>query len=199
MVAASEWGKKGKFMSFQLFRAPALLAACVIATSGAAFAHAPKSAVTITLDGTLGPVISGNDPAGLDGDSATLTIIASASLKPYKTTAKSASYHIPAGDIMVDVNGTEYTSTSKSTMIVTLGKKSDTLTMNASLDMDNVKVQVSDVSTLAAGSWAKSVLQHPALFSPSPQNLTEPASNFTYTVFGEKTELGVAGTASNSN
>jgi hypothetical protein len=190
-------------MTYHGFRTSALLATAVLALCGAASAqahlHAPKKAVTITLDGTLGPIISGNDPAGLNGDSATVTIAASESLKPYKTTASSASYHIPAGDITVNVNGTNYTSTSKSSMVIKLGKTADTLTFKASVNYHGVKISVTDVSSLAAGSWTKSVLQHPTLFSPSPQNLSEPGSNFTYTAFGEATELGVSGTASDSD
>jgi hypothetical protein len=192
-------------MSFLPVRAAALAAAGILAISGATDArmghhpHAPsKAKLTISLDGTLGPVISGSDPAGLDGSTATVTIVASESLKPYKTTAKSASYHIPAGGITVDFDGTEYESTSKSTMVVALGKKADTLTLNASLDVEGFKLQVSDVTSLAGGSWPKTVLEHPTLFSPTPQNLSEPSSNFTYNVLGENTELGVTGTADNS-
>lgn len=192
-------------MSFHALRSVALLTACIFAVSGAASAHtahhrhAPKATLTIVLDGTLGPVISGSDPAGLDGQSAMVTILASESLNPYKTTATSASYHIPAGDITVNINGTNYMSTSKSSMIVKLGKSADTLTLKASVDVDGFKVQVSDVSSLAAGSWTNAVLQHPTLFSPSPQDLSQPSSNFTYIVFGETTELGVTGTAANSD
>jgi len=191
-------------MSVHVCQLPVLLAAGAFAMSSATAQTSDQqfpstSTLTITLDGTLGPIISGDDPADLDGDSATVTIAASESLKPYKTTAKSASYHIPAGDITVDVDGTDYTSTSTSTMIIKLGKKADTLTVSAALSIEGVKVQVSDVTTLAGGSWTKSVLRHPALFSPSPQNLTEPSSNFTYTVFGETTVLGVTGTASDSD
>jgi hypothetical protein len=84
-------------------------------------------------------------------------------------------------------------------MTVTLGKTADTLSLKSSVDIDGFTVQVSDVTSLALGSWPKTVLQHPALFSPSPQTLTEPSSNFTYSVFGETTELGVSGTASDSD
>jgi hypothetical protein len=192
-------------MLFQGFRASALAAVCVFAATGAAFAFgyhhhaASKPTLTITLDGTLGPIISGDDPGDLDGKSATVTVQASESLKPYKTTATSASYHIPAGDIVVTVNGSNYQSNSTSSMIVKLGKKADTLTLTASVDYLGYKIQVTDLSTLAAGSWAKTVLEHPALFSPSPQDLTQPASTFTYTVIGETTVLGVTGTAANSD
>ena len=190
-------------MSFQVFRASALAAACIfVATAASANGHrhfAPKSTLTVTLDGTLGPIISGDDPAGLDGKSATVKVKASESLNPYKTTATSASYHIPAGDIVVTVDGTNYKSDATSSMIVKLGKKADTLTLQASVDYEGVKVDMTDVSSLASGSWTKSVLQHPAPFSPSPQDLTEPSSNFTYTAFGDKTKLGVTGTAANKD
>lgn len=193
-------------MSFQSNHAFVLATAGLFAISAPALARtdhhrqmAPATTVTIVLDGTLGPIISGSDPAGLDGQSATVTVEASESLKPYKTTSGSASYHIPAGDITVNVDGTNYTSDSKSTMTIKLGKKADTLTLKASLDIEGFKVQVSDVSSLATGSWSKTVLQHPALFSPSPQNLTEPASSLTYSVVGETTKLGVTGTASDSD
>jgi hypothetical protein len=190
-------------MSF--IRISALAAAGALALSHAALAQthhhrlAPQSTLTITLDGTLGPIISGSDPAGLNGQSAEVTITASEKLKPFKTTAKSASYHIPAGDIVVTVNGEQYSSTSKSVMSVKLGKSADMLTFKASVNYHGFKVQVTDVSSLQSGSWTKSVLQHPGLFSPSPQDLTEPASNFAYSVIGETTVLGVTGSASNSD
>jgi hypothetical protein len=177
----------------------------VVASMGAAFAQpndwrvAPANTLTITLDGTLGPILSGSDPAGLDGESATVTVAASEALKPYKSTAHSASYHIPAGDVTVNVNGTNYTSATRSKMIVRLSGKADLLTLKATLHIDGFAVNVSDVTSLAAGSWTNSILEHPGPFSPSPQNLVEPSSNFTYSVFGETTVLGVTGTASNSD
>lgn len=190
-------------MLFQDLCAGVALALGIAAMSSAACAHdpalAPGKTLTLTLDATLGPVISGNDPAGLDGQSATVAVIVKESLDPYKTTATSASYHIPAGAVMVSVNGTDYTSTSRSTMIVKLGKNADLLTLKARLDISGFSVTVSDTSALQSGSWDGGVLQHPELFAPSPQDLSEPASTFTYTVFGEKTVLGVTGTASNTD
>src|SRR2546421_10976455 len=117
-------------MQFRTLRAGALMA-FVVLWSGAVLAgdsaSAPARNFTITLDGTLGPVLSGSDPAGLDGQSATTTVIVKKSLNPYKTTAHSASYHIPAGDITVTVNGSKYTSTSRSSMIVKIGQGTNTL------------------------------------------------------------------------
>jgi hypothetical protein len=83
-------------------------------------------------------------------------------------------------------------------MIVKLGDKADLLTLKAKVTLFGRQVNVSETSALQSGSWTNDVLQHPALFSPSPQNLNEPSSSFTYTVSGETTVLGVTGTASNS-
>jgi len=159
----------------------------------------PAKTLTITLDGTLGPVLKGSDPANLNGDSASLTIIVKRSLNPYKTTSTSASYHIPAGDVTLTVNGSNYTSTSRSSMIVKLGNKTDVLTFKANVTIVGHQVKVSDTSALESGSWTNGVLQHPEAFSPSPQDLTQPSSTFTYTAFGGTTVLGVTGTASNSD
>lgn len=189
-------------MPFQTIRTSAVILAAILVSGAAAQArepHAFATTLTVTADGTLGPVLKGSDPAGLNGKSATVTILASESLKPYKTTAKSASYHIPAGDITVDVNGTDYTSTSRSSMIIKLGSKADLLTFKATLKIDGFTVKVSDTSALQSGSWSNAVLQHPDVFSPSPQTLSSPSSSFTYTVFGETTVLGVGGSIANSD
>jgi len=179
-----------------------LVFTAVLLSDGATLAQSEfttAKTLTITLEGTLGPVLSGSDPAGLDGQSATVTATANESLKPYKHTANSASYRLPAGAITVDVNGVDYTSTSRSTMIVKLTRKVDLLTFKAALKIDGFAVMVTDTSALASGSWNTGVLQHPAVFAPSPQDLTEPSSNFKYAVFGETTVLGVGGTASDSD
>lgn len=177
-----------------------LVVAALVVTSGDALAHhsavAAAKVLTITLDGTLGPILSGSDPAGLDGQSATVTITVRESLLPYKATAHSASYHIRAGDVVVNVNGTDYTSTTRSSMIVKLSAKADLLTLKATVTIDGFTVKISDVSALQTGSWTDSILEHPGPFSPSPQDLSEPSSNFSYNVFGETTVLGVTGTAS---
>jgi hypothetical protein len=190
-------------MFFTILRASALALAAVLASDGATWAQSDQSPgtkiLTIVLDGILGPILSGSDPAGLDGQSATVTVTAKESLTPYKTTTNSASYHLPAGAIIVDVNGTDYMSTKRSNMTVKLTGKGDSLTFKSSLIIDGFKVTVVDTSSLEAGSWTDTVLQHPAVFSPSPQDLTSPNSKFQYTVFGEKTVLGVTGTISNSD
>ena len=183
-------------MSFRTIHRTALIFAAVLGSANAATA---ATIDTITIDGTLGPVLTGKDPAGLDGQSAIVTIRASESLKPYKTTGSSASYHIPAGDITVNILGKNYYSTSTSSMIVKLGSKADLLTFKASLKVDSFAVKVSDTSALASGSWSKTVLQHPVPFSPSPQTLSSPSSTFTYTVIGETTVLGVSGSIANSD
>jgi len=192
-------------MAFRIFRASALIAGSILATFGMAEAQSgdralpPAATLAIVLDGTLGPILSGSDPAGLDGDSATITLTVSESLTPYKVTAKSASYHIPAKDIVLSVNGTNYSPSSRYNLIINLGKTADTMTLTGKVKIEFISATVSDVSSLAAGSWSKTVRQHLVTFSPSPQNLSEPSSQLSYTAEGEKTVLGVTGTIANSD
>ena len=190
-------------MSHCASRAAAFAAAAMLAfgatSDAASLRGSSANSFTITLAGTLGPVLSGSDPAGLDGQSATVAVTVKSTLNPYRTRANSADYHIAPGDVTVTVNNTKYTSTSRSAMIVKLGSTADLLSFKATLTIDGFRVTVLDTSTLQSGSWTTAALQHPQLFSPSPQNLTEPASTFTYTVLGGTTALGVTGTASNGN
>jgi hypothetical protein len=190
-------------MPFIAIRGSALTCALVLAFGGAASAQSAPlvgaTILTVGLDGTLGPVISGSDPAGLDGQSATVTVTAKESLSPYKTTSNSASYRLPVGAIVVDVNGTDYTSTSKTSMTIKLTRKADILTLKSSVNIYGRKVAIVDTSSLAPGSWTSGVFEHPAAFSPSPQDLASPSSKFQYTVFGETTVLGVTGSIANSD
>jgi hypothetical protein len=192
-------------MAYRTIGTSALLVIGILAIPGVAAAQsrnaapASKGTVTIVLDGTLGPVISGSDPAGLDGDSATITLTVSESLKPYKLTSTSASYHISTKDIVLNVNGNQYSPSSRYTLVVNLGKSADTLTLSGKAKIDFVPVTVSDVTSLAAGSFSKTVRKHLTTFSPSPQNLSEPSSTFTYTALSQTTVLGVTGTAASSD
>jgi len=190
-------------MLFNTIRISMLALGAVLVSNGATLAGTIDSpaakTLTITLDGTLGPVLSGNDPAGLDGKSATVTAVASESLNPYRHTAKSASYRLPVGAITVNVNGTNYTSTSKTEMMIKLTGHADMLVFKSTLKINGFSVPVLDTTSLQTGSWTAAVLQHPAVFSPSPQNLTSPSSTFKYTFSGDTTVLGVTGTASSSD
>jgi len=165
--------------------------------------HAPAAkTLTITIMGTLGPILSGSDPLGLNGDNGTMTVKASEALSPTKHTSNSATYTLPAGAISVKAGSHKFKTNSKSTMIVKLTSSADILTLDAS-GPDGLKLTA--IAYLQAGSWTKSVLTHPTTFSPSPQNLTAaktangPGSKLEYTISGLKTILGLSGTASNSD
>ncbi len=160
--------------------------------------------LTITINATLGPVLSGSDPIGANGQSGTVTIMASESLSPTKTTKNSATYTLPAGAITADVGGEVFTSTSPAKMTIKLAKKADTLTLVFASKIDGFSFTITDTTALATGSWTTAVLEHPGVFSPSPQTLTAaesangPGSKFKYTFEGTATVLGVDGTASSS-
>lgn len=161
--------------------------------------------LTITIMGTLGPVLSGSDPLGANGQGGTLTVQASESLSPTKHTSNSATYTLPAGAMTITVGSNKFKTKSKSTMVVKLTNSADILTLIAKGSIDGVDFQITGTAYLQPHSWTNSVLKHPTTFSPSPQNLTAakkfngPGSKVSYKIFGSTTVLGLSGTASNSD
>jgi hypothetical protein len=156
--------------------------------------------LTITGKGTLGPILSGTDPLGLNGLGGKVTVMASESLSPTKHTATSATYTLPAGAITVTAGSYQFTSTSPSKMIINLTSTADTLTL---IVAGPYGLMVTDTTYLKAGSWTNAVLKHPTVFKPSPQKLTAaktaggPGCKIKYT-YGSTTILGFHGTGSNS-
>jgi hypothetical protein len=157
--------------------------------------------LTITLKGTIGPILSGTDPLGLNGESGTVTVLASESLSPIKHTAASATYKLPAGAIKVTAGSKHFSTKSPSKMIINLTSTADTLTL---IVAGPSGLMVTDTTFLKTGSWTTAVLKHPGVFKPSPQKLTAaktaggPGCKVKYTIDGLTTVLGFKGTASNS-
>jgi len=157
--------------------------------------------LTITLKGTIGPILSGSDPLGLDGKSGTVKILASESLSPTKHTATSATYMLPAGAIKVTAGSYKFSTTSPSKMIINLTSTADTLTLVVA---GPEGLMVTDTTFLKNGSWTTAVLKHPGVFKPSPQTLTPaktasgPGCKIKYVIDSLTTVLGFKGSASNS-
>jgi hypothetical protein len=160
----------------------------------------PSATLTVVIDATAGPVLQGSDPLGLNGQSASLTLLASESLKPKKHTKTSATYKIPAGAVTVTFNGNSYQTTAPSKLTVKLGKSADTMTLVSVVTQEGITVTITDTTSLAPGSWTNAVLKSLSPFTPSPQTLTEPSSKLKYSVgvFGT-TVVGITGTASASD
>ena len=157
--------------------------------------------LTITIKGTIEPILSGSDPLGLDGKSGVVTLLASESLSPTSHTSTSATYKLPAGAITVTAGGKKFTTKSPSKMIIKLTSTADTLTLILTGPESAV---VTDTTYLKTNSWTTAVLKHPGVFSPSPQKLTSattasgPGCKVKYTIFGSTTVLGFHGTGSSS-
>jgi hypothetical protein len=156
--------------------------------------------LTITIKGTIGPILSGSDPLGLDGQSGTVTILASESLSPTKKTFTSATYELPAGAVKVKAGSYQFSTKSPSKMVVDLTSKADILTLTAAGPDGLV---ATDTTSLKPNSWNTGILQHPTVFKPSPQKLTAAksadgaGSKIKYTIDSLTTVLGFSGTASN--
>jgi hypothetical protein len=161
--------------------------------------------LTITVKGTIAPLLSGSDPLGLDGVKGTVKILASESLKPTKHTATSATYTLPAGAITVTAGSNKFSTKSPSKMIINLTSTADTLTLIVAGKVEGVSLMVTDTTYLKTGSWTTAVLKHPGPFAPTPQKLTAAKKatgagcKIKYTVFGDTSVLGFSGTASNSS
>jgi hypothetical protein len=196
-------------MLSKVLRTSALILIAIVVTGSIWAQSVDVSAVnsathtlTITIKGTLGPVLSGTDPLGLDGKKGTVTVMASESLSPTKHTATSATYTLPPGAIKVTAGSNKFTTKSPSKMIINLTSTADILTLIAS---GKDGLMVTDITYLKAGSWTTAVLKHPGVFTPSPQTLTSattangPGCKVKYTIFGSTTILGFHGTGSSSS
>jgi hypothetical protein len=193
-----------KVRTFALILAAILMLGCAVWAQSFEVATGVVPAthtLTITLKGALGPILSGSDPLGLNGQSGTVTVMASESLSPIKHTSTSATYKLPAGAITVVAGSNKFTTTSPSKMIVSLLSTADTLTL---IVAGPSGLMVTDTTFLKTGSWTTAVLKHPTVFKPSPQKLTSaktatgPGCKVKYTIFGSTTVLGFHGTGSNS-
>ncbi len=187
-----------------------LMVATVLALGSTIWAQSPSIAITrdpaahiltITVKGTIGPLLSGSDPLGINGTSGNVTITANEALTPKKHTATSATYTLPKGAIKVTAGSNKFTTTTPSTMVINLLSTGDTFALTA---VGPAGLQVTSTTLLKTGSWSDAVLQHPTTFSPTPQKLTAAKKvtgrgcKIKYTIFGSSTVLGFAGTASNS-
>ena len=197
-------------MLSKILRTSALVLVAMVVTGSAIWAQSVDIAtanpathtLTITIKGTLGPVLSGPDPLGLDGKKGTVTVMASESLSPTKHTATSATYTLPPGAIKVTAGSNKFTTKSPSKMIINLTSTADILTLIAS---GKDGLIVTDTTYLQAGSWTTAVLKHPGVFKPSPQTLKSattangPGCKVKYTIFGSTTILGFNGTGASSS
>jgi len=196
-------------MIAKMLRRSALVLIAVVVLGGAVWAQSidvtavspATHTLTITIKGTIEPILSGSDPLGLDGKSGTIKIMASESLSPTTHTATSATYTLPAGAVTVTAGGKKFTTKSPSKMIIHLMSTADTLTLIVNGPDGAV---VTDTTFLKTGSWTTAVLKHPGVFTPSPQTLKTattaggPGCKVKYTVFGSTTVLGFHGTGSSS-
>lgn len=196
-------------MFARMVRTSALVLGAVVASGCAVWAQSVEvfrqpatHTLTIVIKGKLGPILSGSDPLGLDGQSGKLTLKASESLKPIAHTSHSATYKLPAGAITVTAGSNKFTTNSPSKMTISLGSSADILTLKAAGPSG---LMLTDTSYLKTGSWTTAALKHPTTFSPSPQKLTPaktangPGSKLSYTIFGGNTVLGFTGTISNQD
>jgi hypothetical protein len=157
--------------------------------------------LTITTKGTIGPLLSGPDPLGLNGTAGSIKLVASESLSPTKHTSTSATYSLPAGAIVAKGGKGSLSTKTPSTMTVSLTKTADVLTL---IFAGPKGLMVTDTGFLEPDSWTIAVLKHPGVFKPSPQDLKSATKaggtgcQVKYTIDGSTTVLGFTGTITSS-
>ncbi len=163
-----------------------------------------------TGSGTLGPVIGGTDPLGLNTKTFSFTGSIDESLSPTACpggVSASVCYTIPIGALTGQIGvQPPFTTTTTSTLGLTLGGGSnDIMEINF---LAQVGSPVTAILRLAPNSFGSGALSHPEPFVPSPQALaaasspppTINGSSVTYclincTLLGS-TVLGLTGTVS---
>jgi hypothetical protein len=194
-----------KVRTLALVLAAVVVLGCAVSAQSVHITAASPTTHTLTIfiKGTLGPILSGTDPLGLDGQSGTVTVMASESLSPTKHTSTSATYTLPPGAIKVTAGTNKFTTKSPSKMMINLTSTADILTLIVT-DTKN-GLMVTDTTFLKPGSWTTAVLKHPGVFKPSPQKLTSaktaggPGCKVKYTIFGSTTVLGFHGAGSSTS
>jgi hypothetical protein len=196
-------------MSLHTLRVSALVFVASLASAGAAWSQSAimphHSTMTMSLNGTAGPVLAGSDVAGLNGKSAIVTLRLAETINPMSQTATTAKYRVPAGAVTLVVNGKSYTNSSPGRMALSLTKAADVVTLTYVFSLSGIPVTVVEKSYLAKNSWTSDVLSHPGSFAPSPQDLTAAAtatgkgSTLTYTAESFTCVLGISGTATSSS
>jgi len=74
-----------------------------------------STTLTLTVSGTLGPVLSGNDRWELNGRPVVLTITTSESLSPLERNTHAVEYQLTPSDVSATVSGYPFTGTSTPT------------------------------------------------------------------------------------
>lgn len=180
--------------SLLLFAAVLLLGICPLMAAS----------VTYTVSGTLGPVLSGSDPLGANGQTGVVTAVASTSLVPTSHTSNTATYTLPAGAVTLTIGGTSYPTTGTTSMKVTeSATAANKMVFTTTVSVLGIKGTIVATVQLKPKSFTTAVLSHPTKFTPSPQTLKAATvaggagSQVKYTALGSSTVLGLNGTASN--
>jgi hypothetical protein len=115
----------------QIRRCLSLMALLILGLCRSWAQSTPSATLTVTVSGTLGPVLSGTDPLHLSGEAIVLTITASESLSPVAQEAHAASYEIPAGAVSFTENDETISTTMPSKVEVALTPAADIAGLSA--------------------------------------------------------------------
>jgi hypothetical protein len=151
---------------------------------------------TYNLAGTLGPNLNGGpDCLEGNGSSETASVTVSSTANPVKTTATSATYVIPPGDITATISsiGAPFTNTTNWYMVVFVTSKYDALAFAGTGPLGS---KVTAFGALPVNTFDANALKHPENITKTIQQKS-PSSWLNYSVPAlscTATKLGFTGT-----
>jgi len=177
-----------------------LLSAFALALAGLAFGQGNgcvnnPACIVYSFNGVLGPVQSGTDPLGLEGQTFLLTASISPTEKPVRTWKTSSDFGF-GPDVWIFINGgNPLSNLGIWKLSVTVGSSYDKVGFSGNYTGGPYKGVIMGITGyIEAGSWPTGSLRHPMRFSPSPQNVIPPLSVLHYTPpDGAATVLGFTG------
>ena len=162
------------------------------------------STITYTLTSSaLGPILLGYDPLGFNGQSATVTAVASTLLQPVSTSKNGVMYALPSGSFTLVIGGTSY-ATFGSTIGITVSKTHpDLMNFYTHITVGGITVPIQCTIVLAKHSFTRSIFKHPTTFTPAMQTLTGSTSSGAGNRFFEvyphmSTVMGLGGSISSA-
>jgi len=167
-------------------------------------AQSPAAGTTLTISiaGTLGPILQGSDPLNLNGQAGSLSLTVNEAQTPVAQNGSTVTYRLAPGNVTLLVGRTPFTTTTQSKLRIQLESTADIL----ELEYLGQKGTIDKLTAyLAPGSWTTAILMHPTVFSPSPQPVTAattaggPGTQLKYADSGIVTVLGLGGAISNSS
>ena len=145
------------------------------------FAASPDTNIVLTLNGTLA-FFNGTDCLSEGGATVTTTVTFSSAASPthVSTRGTKVTYKLAPGTVTVAFSSGDIPSfTNTKAWQAVFTSRAQALQLSGGVP-HRPGLEIYTYTKLKKGSWSDAILQHPVPFSPSPQNMKEPQSGWSY-------------------